>query len=483
MLKHVRLFVWLAIACAALAVTYAAPYVAVETVQAWQPNLSAAVTQSDSMTVTLQYGINDYSGSSDTYISEYDREATHPNDFLHLRAVDFMAPLLRFDLSGQIPDGAEIRQATIELFTSYASANPIEAQTFRVLRQWDVNQANWNQAADGVPWSSAGCNGLGTDREANSSDLQTLSELHAWYRFDVTAMARDWLNDPIHNYGLVVKSFGPAASEFDLASNEYPDSLARPKLVIVYGFPATITPTRPPTRIPTNTPTPVSPTPTRTPPPGLLIATLQEGVADYSGVQDTYLDGYFPDDGHGDSVNLVVRAPDVRTTPLQDIRAALLRFDVSSIPAGAAVYSATLELYCVNSGGQPLDIGAYFVQRPWSESQATWVQTMDGDIWAKPGCNEPGVDRAAEAEDVALVLEAFRWYRFNVTNMAQTWVSDGQRNNGVILKSWTDHRVEHRFASSEYTASALLRPRLIISYSAIGLPALVSLPLILRNYP
>lgn len=482
MLKHIRLYIWLAIACAALALSFAAPHATAQTGRSWQPGTgNAALQTTDSVTLTLQYGLNGYAGSSDTYISEYDRNATHPADPLHLRAVNLMAPLLRFDLSGQLPEGAQLQQATLELHTAFAGANPIEAQTFRVLRPWEVAQATWNQAADGAPWNTAGCDGLDADREAVNSDQQTLAEQHAWYRFDVTAMAQSWLNDPSGNYGLIVKSFGPSASEFSLASNEYPDALAHPRLVIVYVIPATPTPTRLPTRIPTDTATPTpttpppTPTATHTPPANRVIVTFQNKEGGYAGAEDTFLDVYLHDQNHGGEGELSLRAPDVRDP--------LLRFDLSAIPSDALVYSATLELFATYNGGHPLDVGIYAVTRPWVENQATWDLAAENTPWGQPGCNQPDLDRAANPEFIVVVHEAHRWYRLSVANMVQSWVGKSQANDGMILKSWTDIQIEHKFASSEYQASAELYPRLIVSYY-LNRPLLVtSLPLILRNRP
>ncbi len=226
-----------------------------------------SLTLSGPITVTLQQGREGYEGTRDTYLDKWHETINYSTENqLKLRSIDVMAPLLRFHLVDRVPSNAQVQRATLSLYVTFAGANPVDAQTFRVLRPWEVSQATWVQAADGVGWADKGCNGIGADREGIPSDTQTITGSHTWCDLDVTAMVQAWVSDPPSNYGVIVKSFGPSVVGYDLASSRYSDPLARPKLVVVYLPYSTPTPTATPTPTftATSTPTPTS-TPTATP--------------------------------------------------------------------------------------------------------------------------------------------------------------------------------------------------------------------------
>ena len=77
---------------------------------------------------------------------------------------DEQSALLRFDLS-TIPTTATIQEASLALTVTSRSLNTwLKADLFPVQRAWQENQATWNVAQSGVTWTSAGCNGVGSDR-------------------------------------------------------------------------------------------------------------------------------------------------------------------------------------------------------------------------------------------------------------------------------------------------------------------------------
>lgn len=72
-----------------------------------------------------------------------------------------------------------------------------------------------------------------------------------------------------------------------------------------------------------------------------------------------------------------------------DFRRALLKFDVSSIPAGAIIGAATLTLFgdysAVGADYDPRTFYCYRCTRAWVEGQATWIIYSTGNDWATAG--------------------------------------------------------------------------------------------------
>ena len=247
---------------------------------------------------------------------------------------------------------------------------------------------------------------------------------------------------------------------------------------------ATATPTATPTPTPTATPTPtVTPTPTITPTPTpttdpfiwmqriplamrayptatppLTTLVLQQGSEGYLGVQDTYLSSWEDTTNYAAGEFLEVRS--------YDVKAPLLRFDLSLLPREARIARATLKLHVVDrSNANPIAVGAYNVLRSWSVTRTTWLQAAVGMPWGQPGCNG-SADRYLTFEDEQSLSETGVWYGWDVTWLAQRWVFDPTTNHGVILKGSADPadpKVEYIFCSSEFR-SVDLRPRLEISY-------------------
>ena len=80
--------------------------------------------------------------------------------------------------------------------------------------------------------------------------------------------------------------------------------------------------------------------------------------------------------------------------------AALIKPNLSSIPAGAIIAEAWLEVYAVGWSGLGADItiGAYAISGTVVISETTWNEALHGDLWALPGCNDLFLDRCPQAE-------------------------------------------------------------------------------------
>lgn len=157
--------------------------------------------------------------------------------------------------------------------------------------------------------------------------------------------------------------------------------------------------------------------------PGPAHAPFQQGVAQYAGANATCL-SY--SSGNNNCAQFSIGANDGLKS--------LLRFDLSSIPAGKTVDEATLRLYYTGrSNSNSLTLGANRLLVPWVDSQANWTQRMAGVNWNVAGLGS-GADFAATASDTAVVTgTGGSWVELDLTDAVQTWVDDSSVNYGVLL--------------------------------------------------
>ncbi len=228
------------------------------------------------VTIWLQQGVlpaASYTGVTDAFLSIDEADLTHgANITLQMKndSNGGKRPLLRFDVSS-IPVGSHVTDATLHLAQDPYRKNDSFSSTvsvFALLRSWNAGEATWYKATTLDVWGSAGANS-GTDRSflaESSLDIGIIPEWQ-WRQFPVRGAVQAWVNNPADNKGLLLIGSG-FSQEFRFYSSEYPASVQRPKLEVVYCLPPpTPTPTLTPT--PTSTPT-VTPTPTATPLPGSI---------------------------------------------------------------------------------------------------------------------------------------------------------------------------------------------------------------------
>ena len=414
-------------------------------------------------TVTFQQGLNGYAGMRDTYISDYSDDTNYNWDtILIVRSTDIMASLLRFDVSS-IPTNATIQSAQLQVYTvGQSNSAYMCARPYAVLRPWIDSQATWNRATSGETWAAPGCNGIGTDRSDVGGEEIWLQYTNRWYTFDVTDIVQAWVLDPANNQGLVLKSTCTMAElvQYSLAGADYENGSLRPKLVVQYTLDG-----QPPTRTPTPAPT-ATPTPTPSTPPTVL--TLQQGLNGYAGTTDTLLDWWAKDTNYGNEPTFSIRGGNY-DYGRQDIHSALLRFDLSPLPAGASIGSARLEIYLTaRSNAGSAYFSPYQVMRSWTELGATWNRATSSTFWGLAGCNStepPNQDRSAAATDMVQPPPSITnvWVSLDVTDIVRNWVAAPATNLGVLLRDAGGNSVGYTFASSE-NANTSIRPRLIIEY-------------------
>ena len=227
---------------------------------------------------------------------------------------------------------------------------------------------------------------------------------------------------------LCSESMWPGASEPTLTPTDTP----------------TPTSTQSPTLTPTNTST-LSPTPTVTPTlaHGGQTVVLQQGVAGYTGCEDTSILEWEPNTNFGNDGWLKVRSGGWES--------ALIRFDLTSLGANPQIESATLSMYVVSrSNENSMTTKLYQLLRPWTEDEASWNQAGFGSPWSSPGALAVGVDRSHVLLHTTTLNATMQWLSWDIAALVTQWATNPTANHGLILTGEGTGGVEYRFCSSEY---------------------------------
>ena len=153
--------------------------------------------------------------------------------------------------------------------------------------------------------------------------------------------------------------------------------------------------------------------------------------------------GYTPDyctenDGAGIFVYVYRDSTNAETT--------LMKFDLSSIPSGQTIISASLALKVTENNSSGYAVNVYRLTQPWTEMGSTW-NTYDGtNAWPGGGggmgdaVGSNGVTAAsggtpyATNPGTAAVGTSATW---DLTSLVSTWYSGSAANDGLLLSGVT----------------------------------------------
>ncbi|MEJ5197323.1 MAG: DNRLRE domain-containing protein [Anaerolineae bacterium] len=173
-------------------------------------------------------------------------------------------------------------------------------------------------------------------------------------------------------------------------------------------------------------------------------AGLQESTTLYA-VADATVKSWQPNTNFGGehTLELLYSAGDVMAEAV-----ALVRFDLSSLPADAIIDLAIMELYLVGAAGDnPKSIAAYYVTGAWAENSVTWSTF--------PMADPMGI--------VASVDNVTGYKSWTVTSWADYWHNRPTENRGVYLRRLTSETsyFERIFESKDHNERM---PRLVVRY-------------------
>ncbi|MFK7960316.1 MAG: DNRLRE domain-containing protein [Phycisphaerales bacterium] len=161
-------------------------------------------------------------------------------------------------------------------------------------------------------------------------------------------------------------------------------------------------------------------------------------------------------------------------------RRGMLHFDLSTIPAGATIQSATLSLNCSRvaspasrtvaihrlsrswTEGPSMPIGGEGVGAPAQDGDCTWTMaSLNGEAWTTPGGDFAAATSAATAVGN---VGSYTWSGPGLVKDVAAWVADDTTNHGwIMVGDESDDATAKRFDTREIGVASL-RPRLRVSY-------------------
>ncbi len=327
--------------------------------------------------------------------------------------------LLKFDLSS-IPSGAVITSARLSLYHDPAVAHSTntsnDIKLAAITAAWNENTVTWaNQPATAV----SGLN-IGNAPSTTSDKLNV----------DVSSFVQSWVNGSMTNNGWMVtlNTESGALGRFQIyASSDNADSTRWPELVICYQVPSS------------------------------NCLTLQP---DSTAGIDAHIFELTPNTASGSWPDFSASQWTYNSVPGED--RGLIKFDLSAIPVGATVTSATLSLYAnINS------VGGYSGQPTYGSNNASYLKFITGS-WSENTVNwnnQPSVTTAGQILLPQATSTVMDYTNIDVTTFAQNWVNTPAQNNGMMLDMiGTNYYNSLIFCSSD-NPIASKRPKLVICYS------------------
>jgi hypothetical protein len=185
-----------------------------------------------------------------------------------------------------------------------------------------------------------------------------------------------------------------------------------------------------------------------------VTVSLQEGTNGYVGTVDTGIEAGSPTVNASTSATLRVDgSPD---------RGVLIRWDLSSIPAGSIISQVSITTRVSDKSSDPYEF--YAMNTPWVATEATWNEASAGVSWETAG-GLGSLDRDST------VLASVTWSSTGSKTVelgaegiakVQAWVNDPATNHGLMLMNATSSN-GLSFDSSE-GATVTNRPKITLTY-------------------
>lgn len=179
---------------------------------------------------------------------------------------------------------------------------------------------------------------------------------------------------------------------------------------------------------------------------------------------DTYINNAAPTTNFNGVANWIGERNDSAT-----VRRTLIKFDLSSIPAGSTINTAVFRLWIDNDdrSDNARTARVYRLKRIWGEGTATW-NTYDGsNSWqtaGATGANDIDTTEIGTASYTSTEAQGYKSYTLTASKI-QEMIDGIFINNGWLVKMDTENNDAYAHSNKEGVNTAN-QPELIIDYTA-----------------
>lgn len=199
--------------------------------------LVTVVAVSGAAEVTLQQGLDGYTGTTDAHMYDYHSSSNYGSrTYLYDQNSKFKhRSLLRFAVfqseGGPVPDGATIISATLSVY-KYSYYNHTY-QWVPLLIDWRESEVNWERPQIGEVWSSPSGTGVGSDIADAADGEGSVGWSPGWLDIDITGGIRAIAaGRPNFGWSLAPAGGNSNIKRYRSSESSYTDQ--RPKLLINY---------------------------------------------------------------------------------------------------------------------------------------------------------------------------------------------------------------------------------------------------------
>ena len=194
-----------------------------------------------------------------------------------------------------------------------------------------------------------------------------------------------------------------------------------------------------------------------------VVSTFQDGLTpglSYAGTRDTMIRSSAPTTNYGSAISVSADgSPD---------QSALLRWDLTGIPRGALVTSASITLNVAAATGDTYEI--YQLKRNWSETEATWSRASAAQTWEVAGAqgqSDRGSTVLGTMTSTSAGLKTINLNMFGLQLLRQ-WTINPSVNFGIVIQNYA---VTHEFEfESREAYEVSFRPKLTVAWGWQTLP-------------
>jgi hypothetical protein len=189
---------------------------------------------------------------------------------------------------------------------------------------------------------------------------------------------------------------------------------------------------------------------------GSTTVAFQNGTNGYSGATDTKLISSATTTNYGTATSIEIDgSPDY---------AGLIRWDLSSIPAGKTITAASITVNITDVSAEIYEI--YALRRAWTSSGATWSRATSTVNWTTAGANSTTSDRESTVlGTMSSSTTGLKTFSLNSSGVAkvQSWINTPSSNHGFIIQDYVNNANGLDFSSSEFS-TVTSRPKLTVTY-------------------